>query len=110
MTEYLRKQNLIRAWCKEICDCEPQNCRYNNEQYEMKNCTVVRFLKGQPAADVVEVVRCKDCKFWGSTLTPEEIEEARTDPNSDLVCDMWMSDGFSNDDYCSCGERRSNNG
>ena len=25
----------------------------------------VRFLKKQPTVDAVEVVRCRDCKYWG---------------------------------------------
>lgn len=50
-------------------------------------------------ADVVEVVRCKDCKFWNK-------DENRG------ICDEWsdFEDGISRytgaDDYCSCGERK----
>ena len=54
------------------------------------------YIKSSPAADVVEVVRCKDCKY----AMPEGREnvyicKAMTNPN---YC--WA------DDYCSCGERR----
>ena len=96
MSEYVKKDDVLLL---AECELSDDGC----ESFVIYPSDVARL----PAADVAEVVRCKDCKFWGSTLTPEEIEEARTDPNSDLVCDMWMSDGFSLDDYCSCGKRRS---
>lgn len=44
-----------------------------------------------PAADVVEVVRCKDCKHW-------------QDGGFSSYC---ICDGFTHsDDYCSYGERK----
>ncbi len=56
------------------------------------------------AADVVEVVRCKDCKHWSSDCGVE-----------DRVCLKIYSDGQASvfawqerksDDFCSYGERR----
>lgn len=42
-----------------------------------------------------EVVRCKDCKYWG-----------RDDPDGD-GCECSCNGGWwLPDDYCSCGERR----
>lgn len=52
-------------------------------------------------ADVVEVVRCKDCKYL--TLT----EEGEYNPR-DIVCTYFMTDGLDSNDYCSYGERREN--
>lgn len=52
-----------------------------------------------PTADVVEVVRCKDCKFykdWGDCITCEywtTYEDVSTEPNA----------------FCSYGERREQN-
>ncbi|MBR0085661.1 MAG: hypothetical protein IJL97_03830 [Lachnospiraceae bacterium] len=54
-----------------------------------------------PRADVVEVVRCKDCDFWNKD---ENILGG--------ICDEWsdFEDGLSRytsgDDYCSLGERK----
>lgn len=48
--------------------------------------------KNIPSADVVEVVRCKDCTEW------DEKEQE---------CSHWY--GFRANDYCSYGERRSEN-
>lgn len=53
---------------------------------------------------LTEVVRCKECKFWGESLTEEERSEC--DVYADLVCTYWMSDGLTRDDFCSKGERR----
>lgn len=52
-----------------------------------------------PRADVVEVVRCKDCKFykdWGDCITCSHwtvFEDVSTEPNA----------------FCSYGERREEN-
>ena len=61
-----------------------------------KYCTAVNtgFIYTAPAADVVEVVRCKDCKH--------------RDPE-DKLCEHYRNDHFwmrKDDDYCSYGERK----
>lgn len=61
-------------------------------------------------ADVVEVVRCKDCAYWGTTLSEDDFKKAKNDPYSDCVCDMWESDGFGPNDFCSRARRRTDNG
>ena len=47
-------------------------------------------LNRVPSADVVEVVRCKDCKFWDSDC---------------IWCDLWGNTQEYYDGYCSYGER-----
>ena len=58
-----------------------------------------QFIHIAPAVDAVEVVRCKDCKHW---LEDDDIG----------YCDN--PDGLDNydkpDDFCSYGERRTDNG
>ena len=49
---------------------------------------MVSLIEKQPTADVVEVVRCKDCTEWDK----DEYE-----------CSHWY--GFREDDYCSYGKR-----
>jgi hypothetical protein len=64
----------------------------------------IRFVERQPAADVVEPVRCKDCKFWG-------IPNNNDTDKSHYCCrdNMWcMPLRFAND-YCSYGERKDKN-
>ena len=64
----------------------------------MEVCNLYETLKFVQSADVVEVVRCKDCKYVG------------TDATCCLVC---CRDGMGlkpyhvyHDDYCSYGKRR----
>ena len=56
----------------------------------------VRFLKKQPTVDAVEVVRCKDCKYWQDNNDGYPHEECR-----------W-GNGETPDanDFCSYGERK----
>ncbi len=58
-------------------------------------------LKSIPTADVEEVRRCKDCRYWGEGLTEEEKDEVRKLPMADLVCSWWSSDGCCPNDFCS---------
>ncbi len=54
-----------------------------------------------PTADVVEVVRCKDCKHWC-------IQEGN-DINQSYFCSrdkMWCMPTRKADDFCSYGERK----
>ena len=69
-------------------------CKSATDQYEpiysdiAIECAVAKIRK-LPAADVVEVVRCKDCKHYKSSL-------------------CWENGIFEpcDDDFCSKGERR----
>ena len=54
-----------------------------------------------PIVDAVEVVRCNDCKHKVTT------EDGEYDPE-DIVCNYWMSDGLTEKDFCSYGERKDN--
>ena len=69
-------------------------------------CLAVRegYIYTAPAADVVEVVRCKDCKFF----IPDSELDHNEYPNiieADGLCDNSLK--FTDaDDYCSYGERK----
>ena len=56
-----------------------------------------------PAADVVEVVRCKDCKYWDCGVCELHSEEP-DQYSTGLEIEMFA------DDYCSYGERRVTDG
>lgn len=58
---------------------------------------VKTLLLRQPAADVAEVVRCKDCKYG----------DYDSKPNGAMVC-LRTKDGFWREetDFCSYGKRR----
>ena len=56
-----------------------------------------------PAADVVEVVRCGKCKNNYGIANSCEFNP------QDIVCCYWDSDGFDENDFCSYGERSTEN-
>ena len=66
------------------------------------------WLKSQPTADVVEVVRCKDCEHWNKTDTDiiVNIDYGKcTNSNSPYHNEEETTGG----DYCSYGERKCDN-
>lgn len=86
MTEYINRAELIENLNK-----------FAPEHY---NALINHLITKQPTADVVEVVRCKDCKFRGTddclNSYYSEYEGVYVDPMDD-------------DDFCSYGERRKEN-
>jgi hypothetical protein len=58
-----------------------------------------------PTADVVEVVRCCDCKHNVANWQHDELD---IEDYTDIVCDYFMTDGMEANDYCSHGERSGN--
>lgn len=55
-------------------------------------------LKNLPTADVVEVVRCKDCKHGELGINPNDNTEC-------VYCDT-LDEVWEVDDFCVMGERR----
>ena len=55
-----------------------------------------RVLQQAPAADVVEVVRCRDCKYY---------EQAKVNNKGFLICPASGME-ITEADFCSYGERR----
>ena len=64
--------------------------------------SVLRVIREQPTADVVEVVRCKNCKKWTDWHTCEEFTTDR------LPTGGKMTFKTEPDDFCSYGERINN--
>lgn len=56
-----------------------------------------RIIEGLPVVDVVEVVRCKECRWFR--------REENTSSSFDGSCDARYCE-TNGDDYCSYGERR----
>lgn len=90
MAEYIEREEMLE-------DLRLQFCKGCNSYSEIKcrSCSVddvIGFIEDVPTADVVEVVRCKDCKHF-------------------LLHRMACINPFHNgwctiNDYCSYGERR----
>lgn len=77
MSRYIERDKLI------------SNLKDLPEQERIEYMGIYDYIRSQPTADVVEVVRCKDCTEWDK----DEYE-----------CSHWY--GFREDDYCSYGERK----
>ena len=74
----------------------------------------VQVLKDIPAADVVEVVRCKDCKYWHEETgwCYQHSHFIKYGENGVAFCHPWESADwkmFDADYFCKDGERRDNN-
>ena len=60
-----------------------------------------RIIEMQPTVDAVEVVRCKDCKYWGQDVCSYTGDDESFCTNPDGL------DNYAHpDDFCSYGERR----
>ena len=66
----------------------------------------VDYLKHLPTADVVEVVRCKDCKHYDDGLCRRWKYSHVTSEDSFCSGAEWES--LQETDYCSYAERRGN--
>lgn len=95
MSDYIRREDATNAVYKAyeiILD--------SGNFSEIQACEQVnRVLRSVPSADVVEVVRCKDCKHYDGVHYVRGI----------APCKFWGS-MVSSDDYCSRGERKDNSG
>ena len=80
MADYIKREDAYSACC-----------------YETPECYMARKeIKALPSADVVPVVRCKDCKCWTEWS------------NGTGSCSRFALDwiGTDADDFCSMGERK----
>ena len=74
-------------------ECEP--LRKGNDEWAIWHNLYTR-IKYAPAADVAQVVRCKDCKHNGTWQCHMEYDEYR--PEADIHHEM-----HGDDDFCSYG-------
>lgn len=96
MSDYISRQAAIEA-VDECTKLKITDDFYTVYTEEMKD-----VIADIPAADVVEVVRCKDCKHY-----KRNIPCVGGHYNG---CDEWIDEGnpitVYDNDYCSYGERR----
>ena len=84
--DYIRREDAMKAlFAPEMCYAPVQ----------------VKIIRELPAADVAEVVRCKDCKYG----------DYDSKPDGAMVC-LRTNDGFwrKETDFCSYGEYQTNSG
>ena len=70
----------------------------------------VRFLKKQPTVDAVEVLRCRDCKYWGDEAGKLQHSDgvlfARCKVHNYLIDGRHTGWCPTENDFCSYGERK----
>lgn len=100
MAEYIEREALIKSIASKKMDSVVPNC-YEPE-IKKAVCSlgqaIKKIINNAPAADVVEVVRCKECRHKVVT------KDGEYNPH-DIVCEYHMSDGFDETDYCSYGAK-----
>lgn len=102
MAEYIEREALL-ARVKEKSDLF-------DKKIEPFSAGLYKYLAGEveamPAADVVEVVRCKDCKHLGRSVRLF----AGDSPADAAACTLFRGQLRTLNEFCSCGERRADNG
>lgn len=111
MSEYINREEFLESKIDHYChDCSRRKNRKGEMVYEIgdapcRACGIGDVLDDVidfPAADVVEVVRCKDCKYYNTSRIrglDGEVHEVKH-------CN-WVGIVFQPTGYCSFGERRS---
>lgn len=96
MDDYISRQVILKHL--EKCKGQPPEMCYSFALIS----EIERFVKSQPAADVVEVVRCKDCAH----VNVEVRDYAMYLPKQcELYCELDELP-VKPDDFCSYGERK----
>lgn len=91
MADYIRRDTLIEDIDEAV---------KHRGMGEIIGQTLRRYILRQPAADVAEVVRCKDCEYVRPTINVHTGEQAG------IWCDLHDIINVSPDDYCSRGEKK----
>lgn len=98
MTDYIKREDAINT--------------VRNTFTGMTADTLELRINDIPSADVVEVVRCKDCVHGTDRTEDFQEEDERWDVVNPIDCMMYSSDGipdfFPKDNYCGFGERKDN--
>lgn len=95
MTEYIEREALLKEVYK--IGGRPWS--------EWETAGVESLIHRQPAADVVAVVRCKDCKHRGDENSCPMCK-CNCCNDGDGYYDVWTDDLTHDNDFCSLGERR----
>lgn len=89
MPEYIEREALLKALEEAHCDCE-----------------FIPIIRNIPAAaDVVKVVRCRECKWNKRYLACDGSHPNRCMHDGKLYATVCLPDDF----YCFYGERRNDN-
>ena len=87
MSKYVKADMIVDRVCEGISCNE---CSFGTNEDGMSECVLDKRIAELPTADVVEVVRCKDCENWDAPY-----------------CAV-LDDAFDENFFCALGERRKN--
>lgn len=103
------KYKRVCPYCGETCEGYVGNsliCKCGAKYYYTTQTWLERKKpKEKNTPDVVEVVRCKDCKFNVANMEIDK-NDGTDYSGKDIVCSYFMTDGMEENDYCSRGEMR----
>jgi len=98
MSKYINADELIKAIETELWDWKTVD--------GIKSSTVLKQtisdIKNMPSADVVEVVRCKDCKYYTDYMAYTKSFKSHYCSGGFVDSNMALHP----DDFCSYGERK----
>ena len=92
MAEYIEREALKQSVRIMPRTTHPELVLYSSVQ---------KVISDVPTADVVEVVRCKDCRHFGKN------KEYRDTKLPFSFCDKFHHNIMTDNDFCSYGEKRS---
>lgn len=97
MAEYIKRSAVFEQFDNADADvCETDDFGGVDYGFGMKN--IKELINAIPAADVAEVVRCKDCKDYDMGVCLKIYSDGNVHPEA------WQS--RKPDDFCSYGERK----
>lgn len=103
MAEYIKRSAVFEQFDNADADvCETDDFGGVDYGFGMKN--IKELINAIPVADVAEVVRCKDCKYYRESrvLAPNKFCFRLNHPTEPGK----IGYNFGDDDFCSHGERK----
>ena len=95
MNRYIASNAIVDKVCEGISCNE---CSFGTNEDGMSECVLQKRIDEQPTADVVEVVRCKDCVHCADDWNGNQPM---------FTCEIAMcNESVEPNGYCFCGERR----
>ena len=107
MADLIDRQELLKEICNS-CDgwCDNTNCDCVNCKSEHR-CDAVCEIADAPTVDAVEVVRCKECKWFADSKGKDSGKSCGYGQCKYVAGLSWI---ICADDFCSSGERRGEDG
>lgn len=99
MAEYISREEILKFPIRiNHCDREHGNAHF---VYGIE--CVMEYIENIPPADVVEVVRCKDCQHY---FKPHSRCNRHSEDPDQSISGFGFSFWVNEDDFCSYGEKR----